>query len=133
MNERKSVELSRGFLLAIFGGMVWGSIGAAVFQLLDGSYGLGSLFLVAGLAFLLVAAEGSLIRRLAKSRISLTNLYTAMAVFGLVGANEVWGLLGVRGSPDRFLLEMVDGVVFVLLVVVTEYQGILIVRRGRQA
>ena len=133
MNARGSVELSRGFLLAILGGMVWGSIGAAVFQLLDGGYGLGFLFLVAGLAFLLVAAEGSLIRRLAKRRISLTNLYTALAVFGLVGANEIWGLLGVRGSPDRFLLELVFGVVFVFLVVVTAQQGFLMVRRGRHA
>ena len=134
MNARKSVELSRGFLLAVFAVVVWSSLGVAVFQFLGGGYGFGLLFLVTGLAGLLVSVEGSLIRRLAKSRMSMTTLYTALAVFGLVGANELWGLLGVRGaSPERLLLELVFGGVLVLLILVTAQQAFLLVRRSRQA
>lgn len=133
MNARKSVELSRGFLLGVFAVVVWSSLGVAVFQFLGGGYGLGFLFLVVGLACLLIAAEGSILRRLAGRRMSVINLYTALGVFALVGANEIWGLLGLSGtSTARLSLELVFALVLIVLLLVTLRQAFLLIRRGRQ-
>jgi hypothetical protein len=65
---------------------------------------------------------------------SAVNLYTALVVFALVGANEIWGLLGVRGTSSiRYLLELVFGVGLVVFLLVTAQQAFSMVRRGRQA
>ena len=134
MNARKSVELSRGFLLSLLAGMVWTSLGIAAIQFVAGNYAAGVLFLVAGLVGLLAVAEGSLLRRLKGKRMSTVNLYTALAVFALVGANEIWGLLGVRGTSSiRYLLELVFGVGLVVFLLVTAQQAFSMVRRGRHA